>query len=520
MRSKRNLLMEFGSSQVKIGIAEYASGTVKFNDAYLIDLPSDTYHDGKIMDREAMRNRIANGLKEHQTNVKETWLTLNGSHIITREIILPDVKDDEISEMLQYEIEQYMPINLEQYVLEHRLLERFKEDEAIKVRVLVAAIMKADVDDYHQLIEDLGLKAVGMDVSGNALCRVVTPETSINQQEPLGSQTIAMLDIGHKSISVTIVESGILRMNRLVEAGLSELTSEEGDVDVAVLIQSWSSRIQRVFQFYQSRQTGNKIDRIYLFGGGADIEGLESKLGEAFGKPTEVVRAINHLQLQGKAKSADLKRYLNVAGLSVYGKQSADSNFNFFRGYGKQHKKVSANRNIIALAMAAIVIFMGAFYGYNLYQMGKLKKEMADMQAFMNEPANLAKYKKYEIAKKQLAILTTYHDGVSKINKAIDDHSQIGTEMIDQLQMAMPADLTIQNINLANGSITMQGFCTKRETVAEFQYNLKETGLFDKVFVGTIDKFSSFDGVTAVEGEYFTFNVRGDIKGGGANATR
>lgn len=312
---KKLLLMEFGAYQVKIAIATFKSGTAKFSNAFLVDLPKDTYHDGKIIDPDTLKSRIKGALQENQINVKDTYLTTNGSHIITREIILPDVKDEEIEQMLRYEIEQYMPINMEQYVIEHRILERFKEGGAVMVRVLVATMSKKDVETYYNIIQEIGLKPMCMDVSGNALAKVFTSTTGVNGNAPVGSQTVALLDIGHRNIAVTIVENGIIRMNRLVDAGGSEITLLQTEEEFDQTIQTWANKIQRVFQFYLSRQTGNRIDVIYLFGGCADLRNLDVKLNEVFTRPVDIVKKLSNVQMTGKAKSGDLKRYLNLAGM-------------------------------------------------------------------------------------------------------------------------------------------------------------------------------------------------------------
>lgn len=318
MLQQNTLLIELGSAQVKIGVAKYRGGVVHVQDAFLVDLPENIFLDGKILQEDIMRTLLFNALQERQIKAKEACLTLNGTNIITREISLPDVADHELADMLQYEIQQYMPIDLEQYVIEHKVLERFREDDHPKVRLMVVAISKQDVEQYYQFVKSLNVKPIHMDINGNALAKLFSPQIHVNSHEPIGNQTIAVIDMGSHSMTVNILQNGTLKMSRLVEwEGVDLDQLSEGKIVFDTMVNSLSSRIQRVFQYYASRGTASHVDCIYLYGGASNLDGLCEKLHEFFIMPVETISQLSNVQLSTQSNGIDLKRYLNTFGTIV-----------------------------------------------------------------------------------------------------------------------------------------------------------------------------------------------------------
>lgn len=323
MFNRSTLLIELGGSHVKVGVANYSGGVVQVQDAFIVDLPQQTYVDGKILDFEVLRSRIFNSLQDRSIKVKDTYLTLNGSHVITREIVLPDVRDDELDEMITYEIQQYMPINLDQFHIEYKVLERFEEAGHVKIRILVAGVSKEDVESYYKLLMALQLKPVVMDINGNAISKLFQATTVVNSGEALGNKKIALIDLGRYSLNVTIVENGVMHLSRLVEADENELEPFSSDeiYDNQDLLTTLTGRVQRVFQFYASRHSGSKIDQIYLLGGYANNLQLVNHFRDVFELPVEVVSNLSTVSLMGKAKTIDMKRYLNMLGSLARDKQ-------------------------------------------------------------------------------------------------------------------------------------------------------------------------------------------------------
>ena len=57
-------------------------------------------------------------------------MTINSSHIITREIIIPKgVEEDQIDGLIKYQLEDYIPMNQENYIVQFKKIGSIYEEE-------------------------------------------------------------------------------------------------------------------------------------------------------------------------------------------------------------------------------------------------------------------------------------------------------------------------------------------------------------------------------------------------------
>lgn len=160
--------------------------------------------------------------------------------------------------------------------------------------------------------------------------------------------------------------------------------------------------------------------------------------------------------------------------------------FNFFRSYQKNKTGKSVAFKRYGVAAAAVLVLIMAVSGFNLYRIHQIKNHMAEMKTFMANPENLKQYNKYLQENDKLMILTAYYDGVNKINRVIEGQSRINTETVDLLLTTMPEDIMLNSMGLEKESMAFQGVSKSYTAIAEFEHNLRTSGLFSDVFVSNI----------------------------------
>lgn len=160
--------------------------------------------------------------------------------------------------------------------------------------------------------------------------------------------------------------------------------------------------------------------------------------------------------------------------------------FNFFRSYQKNKKGSAIAFKRYGIAAAAVLLLIGVISGFNLYRIYAIKQHMAEMKTFMAAPENIKQYEKYLQENEKLAILTSYYDSVNKINRAIEGQSRINTETVDLLLSTMPEDIMLDSMGLEKDLMAFQGVSKSYTAIAEFEYNLRTSGLFSQVFVSNI----------------------------------
>lgn len=350
MAHKNIISIDIGSSKVKIVVGKYANNTIYIKDAISIKTPEGRLMDGKIVVAEGradtLKQSIVQALSENRIRYKDAIFTIQSTSIIRREVELPNVKPHEMEGMIRYEIEQYLPIDLDEYIVEYKTPEDNKDG---KTKLLIAAIPKTIAEDYLNIIKSMKLVPISLDINSNSISKLSSFKQQINLAEYNLDKTVAFIDLGCNNISICILAKGLFQFSRLIPTGGSELTlaiaeafkltaqkaeskkileanlsiqeTESGDEEVNEVIRNiifrWVEEIQRVFQFYKTRNANNNIDEIYLYGGTSNLVGITEYIANATNIPTKQIKSLSSVKLGKRVRTLDLECYLNSIGAII-----------------------------------------------------------------------------------------------------------------------------------------------------------------------------------------------------------
>ncbi|SHH26001.1 PilN domain-containing protein [Clostridium grantii] len=176
--------------------------------------------------------------------------------------------------------------------------------------------------------------------------------------------------------------------------------------------------------------------------------------------------------------------------------------FNFF-GYLLKKQK-SRNTKIIngTIVISAVVIAMITVFLINLALIKNLEKDIEINEKLMN-------YESYdelvqEIGEKQsiLTLLEQYNNILEGIEGIIENGDNINEELMVSINNTIPREVTLEYINLDGEALYLNASSTSRQSIAEFQHNLKDTGLFESIHINNISS----------EEEVFSFDVEAMFK--------
>ncbi len=346
---KNIVAVDIGTYSIKIVEGSHNMNTVNIDKIATIPTPSETFYDGQITDKEKIKEIVGVVLREENIKTKNTAFTLESTDAISREIVLPWAKPEELEQIIGYEVEQYLPIEINKYILQYKIIEEFEEDGAKKVTVLVVALPKIISEDYLDLGKSIGLTPHYLDTHSNAVHKLLDPKTVVNDSYPLEDQTIAAIDLGHQFINITIINKGQFEFNRLINNGGKDIntgiihslgiSSEEAETEkremkninhnteqdspsvlmdiVEETIQDWLNEIQKIFRYYMSRSTDNVIDSICIYGGSSNIEGISTYIQEFFDMPAFKINSLNNVKFDNSLEEIDISSYINAIGAII-----------------------------------------------------------------------------------------------------------------------------------------------------------------------------------------------------------
>lgn len=347
MFNNKVLSIDIGSKNIKIVLAKQNKNNVLVEKATLIQTPHNSYKDGNILNMESLKSVINKYIKNENIKAKKTICTVQSTSIINREIVLPIAKkEEEMNTMVRFEIEQYLPIMFDDYVIEYKILEIFSEENIKKGRITVAALPKTIAEDYLKLVKELNLIPVALDMNSNAVSKLYESKVTINNENSSFDKTVAVIDIGHNHINLNMISNGVLEFSRVIPVGSSEIDTtianmsnvslEEAEkrkiensnlnninnlISLEMLndvvkdsVNTWMQEIRRLFRYYKNIKRENKIEEIYLYGGGADIKGLEDYLEKELDIPVVKIEKISTIKLGKEVQDIKLNQYLNCTG--------------------------------------------------------------------------------------------------------------------------------------------------------------------------------------------------------------
>jgi type IV pilus assembly protein PilM len=334
--------LDFGSDSVKGVEGRYSKKGIIVDKSFIIELPKKLYTDGEITDLDQMTYLLKSGLSEYGIGQYDVHCVVNSSTAVMREVTLPKVTPEEIESIINYQLEDYIPINAEDYIVKYISLGSRVEEGIEKLLLMLVGIPRTIIQSHLTLMKNVNLKPAAMDYHGNAIAKLIANGGMINETYNPGG-TVACIDIGAKSTSLSIVENGVIRVAREIETGfdyfveqigrkLPELEEEEiaemiaqiddigkksaTDDNSAIVTETLRDslyemfdKLEMIFRYYKTREVSNEINLILLYGGLSRLKGLEKMIRDFFGIESIKLKSMEKVKLQG-----DLSQYANAIG--------------------------------------------------------------------------------------------------------------------------------------------------------------------------------------------------------------
>lgn len=162
-------------------------------------------------------------VKALDTKVRQITLAVGPRDTILRNIELPLMPADETRQMLKVNSKNYLQQDLPDYVFDcffvppRKLPEMAKATSQTKYKVWVGGIKRQLLDEY-----EAGVKAAGL-VPEQIALSLLGPTNAFELTSPT-KESIALVDLGFRTSSISVVSGGELCLNRVVETGGDQIT--------------------------------------------------------------------------------------------------------------------------------------------------------------------------------------------------------------------------------------------------------------------------------------------------------
>lgn len=349
MFNQQLISIDIGSKNIKVVIGKKHVNSVKVNKVYTIPTPLVSFEDGVITDSIKIKEALLTVPEIRDGKIKNTVVTTKSTAIVQREIVVPKADGKELDSVVKYELDKYLPINMEEYVLQYVITGNVTEGNMTKLKLRVVAYPKNIVESYYKLFKELKLKPVAMDISSNSVVKLINGKNKldINNENYDSSANVIFIDLGNENCNILftsdrkyefsrIIPYGGKFINMNIKKGLlvsmeqaeeiklklaelnqnSEPTFEMVEINVKEALRILTSEIDRIIEFYKNKNSGSKIDKIILCGGGSNLLSIEDYFSKALSIPTFKLESISSVEMPRDSEN-DINMYLNAIGALI-----------------------------------------------------------------------------------------------------------------------------------------------------------------------------------------------------------
>jgi len=482
---QRLLSIYISSEVIRVVDATRKSATnITVNSVDEVSTPAGSFDDGYITDVLEIASAIRGKIIGKAGKAKAIF-TISSKKIASKEVVIPFVNGTKkINSVLNANSSEYFPMSTTgEFIFAYNVMETFQDDEGKKIRVNAVAAPKDLVEGYYEIADELKLSVYDIDYVGNSVQQLLKLQMSNNEND-----TNLVLQIEKDATFVNImagkdiilqrsvpygknaVINSIMEIKKLTEKEAIELLRDKDRMDRSVTEEEYSeavryliSSIGRIVEYHRSRNPERIIDGIKVFGEGASIAGIDEVLRQELGAEVTRFNTLNGIKVSQKSYlSADqalrflacFGAVLNPIGLKI---QSSKS---------KEASSAMLDKILYAVIAVAAVIMIGICAWYQI----KYALKKADVE-----------FKKTQINTLQIAedIANQYQDTLNAYNtvKTFTDTTHTNNvvllQFIEDLERVMPTGTYVDDIKASDGYVSLKGYATSKEALADFIVQLK-----------------------------------------------
>lgn len=466
------------------------------HNAIIFETPEDAYEDGVIRDKERIAEAIKSQLSANGITNKNAIFVLTSTKIVNREVLVPFVKENKIKGIINANSSEYFPVNIEDYVVSHSILETVTDEENNKqLRVLAVAAPENMVRSYYDLAALAGLKVVALDYIGNAMLQLIKTQTT-------EAMTTMVIQLGSESTVLNIVKGDTLLLQRTVPYGTNVVVNEVMDakgVDATTamtLLQNERlltvdfddnaitgafryliNNIGRVMDFFTSKNPDKPIDDVFLTGDGALIKGIDGLFKVQLNVSTRVMDTLYNIKFDPKI---DLKIYNPVYLMVPIGAAFDPMGFELGEAGAKgSASSVDTTPLVIAFLILSVII-AGGVTAYSFIAKNKAQSELDQVNRDIQAISDIEK-----IVTDCENAQNIYMDAENMYSYTENLNENVGT-LITELEDKMPKGISLTAFNSTADGVDFTGNTKTYEDIAAFAINLKDIECIDNTFIESV----------------------------------
>lgn len=171
--AKKVISIETGIQWTKVALVDYRKKNPPVHEAFAFRTPEHAVEDGYIRDKDSLARALKEELVRRQILEKDVVFTLSSSKVVTREVMIPYVKDNKIKGIIDAQSRDYFPMDISGYTISYSKMDVVEDDGKKQLKLLLVAIPDNLLGNYVSFAQLAGLKAETFDYIGNGCIQLM-----------------------------------------------------------------------------------------------------------------------------------------------------------------------------------------------------------------------------------------------------------------------------------------------------------------------------------------------------------
>eukprot|EP00767_Chilomastix_cuspidata_P007564 gnl/Chilomastix_cuspidata/8289.p1 GENE.gnl/Chilomastix_cuspidata/8289~~gnl/Chilomastix_cuspidata/8289.p1 ORF type:complete len:353 (-),score=5.79 gnl/Chilomastix_cuspidata/8289:132-1190(-) len=298
---RRNQLvgLDIGTSSIKIVEISDSSKGLVLKKIVKEKIPPDLFSEGEPNDPGFLATLIKELFGRNKIGNKTVAMSIGGYSAIVKPILVPSREGAELHRLILDEAEHYIPFDINEVNIDYQVMGP-SETSPNQLSVLLVAAKNDMVQKYVNLADAAGLTPLVMDIDAFAVQNIF----ELNEPE---AENAVLINIGASKTSLNVVINKNSAFMREVAMGSAKITEEIMMLDselsfedaemikagqmesenidkadynqlLASVSSEWCTEIARALDFFYSNHQGERLDQVYICGGGAYIGKFREEL--------------------------------------------------------------------------------------------------------------------------------------------------------------------------------------------------------------------------------------------------
>ncbi len=324
MAGRHAVGLDIGTSGVRAAELTLGKGATTLERFGQVALPPGAVRDGEVVDSDAVAAALKQLWAQAKFGSKKVVVGVANQKVVVRQVDLPWMPVAELRKSLAFQVQDYIPMPVEQAILDFHPLEEFTNDGGARMmRVLLVAASRDMVGSALQAVEQAGLQPTMVDLTSFAVLR-----SQVTSSAGFEVQAEALVDIGASVTNIVVHQGGVPRFVRILLMGGSDITdavaerlgvpteqaesvkqttglaSTAGTADghpasraIEQVGGAFVEEVRGSLDYYSAQPSAARIGKVVISGGGSRLSGLAERLSGATRLPVEVARPMSALKL-------------------------------------------------------------------------------------------------------------------------------------------------------------------------------------------------------------------------------